>query len=162
VTDLGHTKLALRFVYIPSFHTWSVVHVEIGTPDGGIYPEGTLTVRSETEDSEPKIRALHEVDANALFVRSFKLRLDEVWLILRTINIPDAFALPNTRPQSDGSVDGTDYVAEISESTRYHWALLGCQQSQDSREDSLDQLASLLGLIVRAHVGQELQGFPGD
>jgi hypothetical protein len=168
VTQLGRTKLAIRFVWAPSFHTWSVVRVEISTPTYGTshvatsLPEGTLTVRTETEDPGHNVRGLMEPDAKSTIARTFKLRRDEVWLILETLNLHDVFSLPSTRDETESCLDGTDYVVEVAEVNRYHWALLTCRYKDDPRETNLYRLSSLLGLLVRAYVPQELPDFPGD
>jgi hypothetical protein len=168
VTHLSSTKLAIRFMYIPSFHTWSVVRVEISTDNYGkddstAYPEGTITVLTQTEDGSHAIRRDRAPTAKVSFVRTYKLQEDEVWLILLNVNLADAFALPSTRDETvGGCVDGTQYVIELAESTRYHWAVLSCRYKSDPREDSLYRLSSLLALIVRSYASQDLEKFPGD
>ena len=167
ITHLSSTKLAIRFMYIPSFHTWSVVRVEISTGNYGkdestAYPEGTVTVLTQTEDGSHAIRSEREPDAKTPFVRTYKLQEDEIELILLNVNLAEAFTVPTTPDNSHGCVDGTQYVVEIAENARYHWAALGCPFKNDPRQDSLYRLSSLLALIVRSYASRELENFPGD
>jgi len=162
VTQPGTTKVAIRIVWVPPFHTWSVVLVELTTPAWAkdklahtFFPEGTLAVATDVDDHA-------KPGAGIRFAKHYTLRRDDVWTILSTINSADFFALPSIRPRAGECIDGTEYIVEMAEATRYHWVLLSCFYKPDPRDNSLNRLISLLQLVVRAYAPQELSDFPGD
>jgi hypothetical protein len=162
VTLLGSTKLAIRIVWVPSFHTWSVVRIELTTPERAkdelahtFYPEGRLAIATEIDDNT-------KPGGGVRFAKDYSLHRDDVWTILSTINARDFFTLPSVRPKARGCVDGTEYIVEMAEATRYHWALLSCFYKPDPRDKSLNRLISLLQLVVRAYAPRELSDFPGN
>ena len=84
-----------------------------------------------------------------------------MWLILQSIDLKALSLLPQTNESKRITcLDGTDYVVEIAQQSRYHWLLLGCNDPDDPRR-SLHSLTKLLAVIARAHDSEGLKDFPG-
>lgn len=167
-TRVGSTKLAIRVVYVPSFHTWSVVRAELSAGDFGkewtptFFPEGTITVSTQTEDGSRELRSPHEPDSKTPYIRTFKLSAEEAMLILENVDLADGFATLSPPKEVRDCIDGTNWIVEMAESNRYHWTELGCNYQNDPHAKSLYQLASLLALIVRSYTARDLKEFPGS
>jgi hypothetical protein len=166
ITDVGNTKLAIRVVFVPSFHAWSVVRIELSTPksdgEAARYPVGFLTVKTELDEKSSIIRDATETGIPPTFVRTAKLSYGEIWLIIRTLKAADSFTLPSVRPQTSDCLDPTDSTIEIAANGQYHWAELVCGAQADARDDSDYELVQLLSLLVREHMHDALPDFPGE
>jgi len=126
-------------------------------------PEGTLTVTTQTEDASHDIRNVWAKDSKTPYIRTFKLREEEIFLILETLNFSDAFSIHSEpRGGPEACLDPTNYVAEFAEATRYNWAVLACDYKPNPKDGTLWQLGSLLELLARSYVGADLNDFPGN
>lgn len=154
VVHPGKTQLAIRVAYIPSFSPWSTIRVEfVPSVDGSGVLVPNTSVATATVSTT--------LERDRRYSKTFELTWDETYLLLKSIDLTAAFTLPNAdESKTHTCMDGTDYVVEFAEGSRYHWLYLGCDDDDNPRT-SLHPMVDLLGIIARAHDSEGLKDFPG-
>ncbi len=147
ITHIGKTTLAIRYTFVPSFSTWSVVRAEL---DGSA--AGWLTVKTEVNGKHGEAQQ---------YVKTYPLTPAEAAQIVQTLDMEAAFSSASVNTRKGGCIDGTDMVVELANATRYKWFSLACGDEPDPRQESLNKLATVLISMVTAHADKSLGEFPG-
>jgi hypothetical protein len=151
ITRLGKTRLAIRYTFVPSFSTWSVVRVEF-TKSNGMSPVGSLTIKSTVDGKHGEAKK---------YAQSYRLSSDEASQILQSLDTQTAFASQSVNPRTRGCLDGMSMDVELADAKQYKWFSLTCLDEPDARQNTLYSLASVLISIVKAHADKSLGEFPG-